>query len=152
MKEVALTKGKTALVDDEDLWMFLNHNWNCTKHGYVCRNYFENGKWKCHRMHRMVMNARDGELVDHINRNRLDNRKCNLRIVNKSQNAANKAAHRNNKLGMRGVHFHPGTGKFRAVLGSEGKRISLGLYPTPQEAHSAYCKAATKKWGEYFSA
>lgn len=152
MKLLPISKGQFAIVDDEDFDVLKNWKWKFTKQGYACRNFEVDGKWGSHWMHRVVMKVEKGVYIDHINRNKLDNRKSNLRVVTTLQNMANKGALKNNKCGLRGVHFHPGTGKYRAVLGWAGKRMSLGLFHTKEEAHDVYCAAAKQKWGEFFRA
>jgi hypothetical protein len=87
--------------------------------------------------------ADPGELeIDHINRNKLDNRIANLRLVDRITNQRNRGANKNNKCGLRGVSFHSPTGKWRASLGYSYKSTHLGLYSTPQEAHAAFLAAA----------
>ena len=80
--------------------------------------------------------------IDHINHDPKDNRICNLREGSRSQNLSNqKKAHRNNKSGFLGVHFHPASGKWRAQITVKGDQRFLGLFMTPVEAHSAYLTA-----------
>lgn len=94
-----------------------------------------------------------GKVVDHINGNTLDNRKKNLRItddINRGNGKSKKKA-KNNTSGFKGVSLGNGSklNPWRAKLHTGGKHIHLGLYPTPELAHEAYCKAAIKYFGEY---
>lgn len=81
--------------------------------------------------------------ADHINRNNLDNRRCNLRVVNRSENVQNTKVRSDSRSGLRGVGLHPTTGRWRARIKINGKRFELGTYfPTKEAAYEAYCKAA----------
>lgn len=73
--------------------------------------------------------------IDHINRNRIDNRIENLREANRSQNQVNSGTYRNNRSGYRNVHFHKLTGKYVAEIIRDKKRRHLGLFLTPEEAY-----------------
>jgi hypothetical protein len=89
----------------------------------------------------------DGNL-DHINGNRADNRISNLRIATWSQNGANKGRQTNNKSGFKGV-CRTRRGGWQAQIKKDGKVLFLGVHKTPEEAHAAYCKAATKLHGAF---
>ena len=88
--------------------------------------------------------------IDHINRNRIDNRFCNLRKAVRSQNNINSGKHKNNTSGFRGVrdrtHLNKG---YQARIGVFGKYINLGTFSTLEEAYAAYIKAAGTHYGEY---
>lgn len=150
MKTINTSKGGLAIIDDEDFEFLSKWKWKLTKQGYAARNFEANGKWGTHWMHRIVIGAKEGQFVDHIDRNKLNNQKSNLRFASYRENMGNKTALKNNKLGVRGVHIHKQTGKFRAILGWDGKRISLGLFKTVEDASFAYASAAKEKWGEFF--
>jgi hypothetical protein len=85
------------------------------------------------------------EFIDHINGNKLDNRICNLRVVSKIQNAHNVGIRKHNTSGYTGVYFRKDRNSWRAKIGIDGKRISLGYYKTAEEAGRAY-EEATKKY------
>lgn len=85
------------------------------------------------------------QVVDHINGNRADNRFCNLRDVDQGTNVRNKGFdYVQNKLGFAGVSLDQATGKFRASVMYQNKKIRLGEYDTAEEAHSAYAEAKRK--------
>lgn len=95
------------------------------------------------------MGARNGEEIDHKNRNPLDNRRENLRYCTHSQNLANKSMQVNSKTGYRGVDFHKARGKFRARIVVKDRSIHLGRFNTPEEAALAYNIAAKEIYGEF---
>ncbi len=101
------------------------------------------------KIHRYILNSPQGKLVDHINGDTLDNRRCNLRVANQSQNQWNRKTNKNSKTGYKGVTLGARCKRYRATIGHEGKRIDLGLYDTAEEAHQAYVNASNKLFGEY---
>ncbi len=100
-------------------------------------------------MHRAILSIVDPSIkIDHVNGNGLDNRKHNLRICSVQQNGANRAANRNNSLGIKGVH-RTKYGKFRAIIKVNWRQVHLGNFSTKEEAHAAYVEAAKKYFGEF---
>jgi hypothetical protein len=89
-------------------------------------------------------------LIDHINGNPLDNRLCNLRVVNHTQNRRNSKRPITNKSGFKGVCFEKKPRRWRAYVYVNRKRIHIGYFDTPEEAHLAYCAAAATHFGEHF--
>jgi hypothetical protein len=146
--------GKTLLFDAADEQLVLAHKWHMVN-GYVQTETGSRkaGNRKMHRLHRMILQAQNGELVDHINRNPLDNRRSNLRIANKSQNGMNRGMQANNTSGFKGVSKNyknnKWTGKWVANICKNGQRRYLGLFPTAELAYAAYVKAATELHGEF---
>ncbi len=92
MKNIKLTKGHLAIVDDDDFEKINLLSWHyqpkCNT-GYAIGHIRVGGKSSTRRMHRMILNANNGDIVDHINGNGLDNRKENLRIVSHKLNCIN---------------------------------------------------------------
>lgn len=102
--------------------------------------------------HRLAWFYATGEIppeVDHINGKRDDNRLCNLRPVTFSQNSQNSKLNGANSSGHKGVHWHKGTKKWRAVIWVKRKPKHLGLFTDVKEAAAAYAKAAKKYFGEF---
>ena len=95
-------------------------------------------------MHRLINNTPKNMLTDHINRDKLDNRKCNLRSGNKSLNSINRCKPSNNKSGFKGVHLDSWTEKWRAEIKINGKKITLGRFNNKLDAVEARAKAEKK--------
>jgi hypothetical protein len=148
MKEIPLTQGKVALVDDEDYPHLSAFKWHLNA-GYAARSHPWDGKRRRTFMHDQLLPAPPGFFTDHRNRNRLDNRRENLRISTRSQNAANRRLPRTNTSGFRGVH-RSGRG-WAATITCAGKHYYLGTFDTPEEAATAYDKKALELFGEFAS-
>lgn len=151
MREIQLTRGRIALVDDEDFdrlnirkWYpsVKHHKKSPNEYYAVCRI---NGKQSL--MHRVILNAPQGLQVDHIDGDGLNNQKANLRLVTQSQNGCNRDKARKNKTGYKGV-FPSGNG-FRARIGLDYKKVDVGSFNTAREAAIAYNNAALRIHGEY---
>ena len=92
MKEIPLTGGNFAIVDDEDHERVSKNKWQLnSRHGVKDPIFYARAKinTKIVQMHRVILNAKNGQYIDHINGNGLDNRKCNLRFATRSQNLMN---------------------------------------------------------------
>lgn len=133
MKTINLTKGYKAIVDNDDFSELSKNTWYVLvgKIGtpYAVRTVYKNKKPVQVRMHRQILNAKKGDIVDHINGNGLDNRKINLRFCTHSQNMMNQK--RNTDVG---VSFHKGTSKWQAYIGFNKKRIYLGVFVNKKDA------------------
>ena len=150
MKTIPLPNNVFTLVDDDDYSYLSKHKWNVTPHGYVQRfDYSEYPKRSTVTMHRLIMGNPVESQIDHINGDKLDNRKENLRIANRNQNAWNVGKHSNNKSGLKGVYFHKATGKWASSIRANGKRKHLGLFDTKEGAYEAYCRKAVELHGEF---
>lgn len=143
VKEVVLSKGKVALVDDEDFEMLSKSSW-CVSDGYAFNTQLG-------RMHRMLLGAPEGVMVDHRNGDRLDNRRSNLRLCTNSQNQANRRVVRGVSP-FKGVTWQKrpsGRGMWKAVLIANGVAMYLGTFKTDLDAATAYNDAALKHFGEF---
>lgn len=153
MKEIPLTQGKVAIVDDCDYDLVSKNRWfyNSSGKGYAGRQLpRNNGKQREQKMHRLILGVADQDIhVDHINGNGLDNRRANLRLCSASQNRINSGLDRNNTSGIKGVYLHKETGKFCAVIGFNGKHKYLGLFPTKEQAAHARAMAEVELYGEF---
>jgi hypothetical protein len=149
MKEIQLTQGKVALVDDEDFERLDKFKWHYNAKGDARRNGPRGkGKREVILMHRIILDAPRGLEVDHINRDTLDNRKCNLRLCNRVENCRNKTKQSNNKSGYKGVSWHT-DGKWQVQICISGQRLHLGRYDCKHEAARIYNKAAIEYHGEF---
>jgi len=143
---VLRNSNSVGVIDDADMEHISKYVWGCDKMGYIfaktpyARKTF---------LHRFLLNTKAGMVVDHINRNPLDNRRCNLRECNQSQNVGNRSFSKNNTSGFKGVSFLKGLGKWAARIGIGNQRKHLGYYTTPEQAASVYDKAAIERWGEF---
>ncbi len=145
MKKIELTQGKFALVDDEDFEYLNQWKW-CVNHDYAVRNGIKNNARQSKIfMHRVLMNTPKGLFTDHVNHNKLDNRKFNLRIVTKQQNQWNMRKHKDSLSPFKGVSFIKKNNKWNASI--RGKHI--GEYDTAELAASAYNGRARKLFGKF---
>ena len=153
MKEILLTQGKVALVDDEDFEKLNRYKWyamQTKQNWYSVRNIRINNKQTLVCMHREIINAPINKQVDHINGNGLDNQKKNLRLCTHQQTQHNKRnPNKNNKLGIKGVRWCERDKKFQAQIEINGKEIRLGYFKNVSDADSAYRKAEKKYFGEF---
>ena len=155
MKEIPLTQGKFALVDDEDYELLIKNKWRVSI-GYATRNQITYSrelkkivKQHSFLMHRVITNAPKGTQIDHINGNKLDNRKVNLRICTNSQNHANTFLRKDNTSGKKGINWCKQTKSWRARITVNQKEIYLGRFKSLKKASEIYNSAATKYFGEF---
>jgi hypothetical protein len=133
--QISLSNGGVALVDDADHALVSRWKWRLAPNGYARRSTYRG----CMLMHRLVYgDVPAGLEVDHINRNKLDNRRANLRAVTHNVNQRNAPGGRNNTSGYKGVSYDKARGKWRAATKHNGRHILIGRYSTPQEASAAY--------------
>jgi hypothetical protein len=125
-----------AVIDLEDVEKVIQHKWYVTKYGYVRET---SGKFF---LHNLIMGVKG---IDHINRCKLDNQKSNLRICDPSLNAFNKNIRPDNTSGCAGVNKR--YGKYQAQISFQGKRITLGVFKTFEEAKSVRLDAEQKYYG-----
>jgi len=161
MKEIVLTNGSVALIDDEDFDKISKYKWTEHKEGTKQKSYAissvrdESGKYKQIRMHRLVLGISDPKLkIDHANGKTLDNTKSNIRVASNSQNGSNlDALVSTNTSGFRGVGLASGKARrvkpWCAKIRVNGKLVHLGYFASAQEAAKAYDAAAKKHFGEF---
>jgi len=145
--EIPLTKGFVALVDpvDSDLAVL---NWHANPKGYA-EKYDPVSRGKMH-LHRIMLSRKIGgallpdELVDHINGNRCDNRRSNLRIATAAQNLRNVKRHADNQSGYKGVTWNTRQEMWLARICVDYKSIHLGYFHDPLDAALAYDEAARR--------
>jgi len=158
MKEIPLSQGKMALVDDEDYAMLMGYKWcvRLANHGnlYAFRIELVNGRNRGIHMHRVLLKAPDHYQVDHINGNGLDNRKSNLRLCTQSQNMHNESQHSTNTTGYKGVRrdkrkLARGSRCYSARITVDKKSYSCGMFKTAEEAAHAFDEMAIRHVGKF---
>lgn len=136
--------GKFALVDDDSYDSLNKFKWSMSVQGYAFRGTGTYPEYKIILMHRAVNGTPDGLHTDHINSDRLDNRKCNLRTVTQQENMWNRSANmRPSKTGLMGAHEK--RSKFVAKITIDGKMRYLGTFTHPEDAHAAYLRARIER-------
>ena len=150
MKYIQLGRSpKKAVVDDDDYELLNQYKWHCNPDGYAVRNVWNSRKCKTISMHRFIINTPDGMLTDHINHDRLDNRRSNLRVCSLSQNHINLRNTINRTSGKRGVSWDKKSRKWRAQIELSGTKYHLGFYDEIDEAHQIYLNKAKELFGEF---
>ena len=156
MKKIPLTQGKFALVDDEDYERLVAEGKWIYHRGYAIRTKHIKkttpfGKWSKSviRMHRLIIDIPDGFEVDHINLNKSDNRRSNLRICTRTENILNRRIQKNNTTGYHGVTWNKRLQKFNARIGVNKQRLHLGYFKNELEAARAYNEAPLKYHGSF---
>ena len=137
--------GRSFLFDAEDLAKIQKCQWNISPDGYV--HGAPDGNTV--KLHRYLINAPKGKVVDHINGIPNDCRKSNLRIVSQHQNTMNKKLPKNSTTGYKGVCFDKSKGKYMAHIHPNRRMVFLGYFSDPKEAAVAYNKAAIRYFGEF---
>lgn len=155
MREIPLTQGKVALVDDEDYERVVVTNWCAVKSEggiwYALSAITTNGRRIYPLLHRFILNAPAGRKVDHKNRDGLDCRRENLRFATTSQNAMNMRRSRSSSSPFKGVSFvnRSLSKPWRAQIKINGKAIHLHLHTTAEGAARAYDAKAKELFGEF---
>lgn len=124
------------ICDIQDIQLVENYTWHLNQNGYARSSeklYF----------HRLIMNCPDGYIIDHINRDKLDNRRCNLRICKKIDNSHNMNMFSTNTSGHTGVH-QTKSGKYESTIVANYQTIRLGLFENYDDACDAYDNAKGK--------
>ncbi len=153
MKKIPLTRGKFALVDDCDFDDLSKHKWFCTRVGYAARNSRlsdDCGRGKLLYMHRILLGAQKGQEVDHVNFDKLDNRRCNIRLASSRQNKCNRPIRPNNTSGFKGVSWAKRERRWIAFVHDEaGRHKVVGYFLDKDAACAARCAAAKQYYGEF---
>jgi len=149
MAEIKLSSGNIAFVDDEDMPKIAGYSWYEVD-GYAARMTKRNeGKRKVLFLHRIILPCATGMVIDHINRNRLDNRKCNLRVTSRKNNNINRKRIEGASSPYRGVIWRPHAKKWKSYIKTDKKQHHLGYFESPEEAAMAYNIAAHDLFGEF---
>lgn len=152
MKEIQLTQGKVALVDDEDYEYLNQFKWYAHKDykspniWYAVRSEYTKGKLTMISMHWVIMNKK---LIDHVDTDGLNNQKYNLRHCTRQQNSQNKNVYKNSTSTFKGVCWNIIKQKWQTSIGYNSKRIFLGYYISKIEAAKEYDIKAKELFGEF---
>lgn len=150
-------KGYLVIIDDEDYNKIANGNkWQlhiCKSNPYLIYFYrflprAAGNKRPREYLHRILCQGH-GDIVDHVNGNTLDNRKCNLRWCSRAQNVQNKRKDKGNRSGYKGVSYYKRDNLYRARIGYNKKQIIIGYRKTPEAAYELYKAKARELFGEY---
>jgi len=150
-REIQLTKGLFAIVDDEDYERLNKHKWYANKINdiwYAVRNTRKNGKRMKVLMHREVLRITSTMEVDHIDHNGLNNHSNNLRKASHAQNSRNKRPRKKTSR-FKGVSWHKDRRKWRATIKVNYRSITIGCYTKEIEAALAYDESAKTYFGEF---
>lgn len=150
MKEIELKQTRsniklTALVDDDDYEELNKYKWHVNYKGYAKKG--RRGESPASTMHAMIVSVPIGMECDHINGDRRDNRRANLRVCTSNENMMNKKVYKNNKTGYKGVNFQGG--KFHASICLLGNKIHLGCFKTVEDAAKKYDEKAKELFGVF---
>lgn len=153
---MAYPRKSLVLVDLEDALILRKFRWSILNTGYAAAKFARRGKHKTFLLHRVIMNAPMGMTVDHINGNKLDNRRRNLRLATKSQNCINRPKYPRKGLvstsEFKGVFFSRDPKRikrWKAEVRHMGRAYYAGRYDTAVEAAVAYDKKAVEVYGEF---
>lgn len=127
-----------------------DQKWSMTGNGYAYRMTTKNYKQTIHYLHRVITGAPKGFDVDHVNRDKLDNRCSNLRVCSRGQNEANVSLRKNNTSGYRGVSWSKKDRRWHSRIQNGESYRSLGAYKDKMDAVRAYEKAAKEKYGDFY--
>lgn len=151
---IPITRGQFTIISHEDADL-AEMKWCARKsrgHGFYAF------RQKCKKnvdLHRTVLERKlgrsleKGEFCDHVNGDKLDNRRDNLRVATHAQNQQNRGKYANNKSGYKGVSWSSAANKWVAMIRINNKQTYLGIFDDPKEAYDVYCEAALKYHGEF---
>lgn len=151
-REIPLAKGLVALVSPEDFTLVSAFKWHMSRGGnryYVVRSAIKpDGKRYAQGLHRLLLNAPDGRVVDHISGDSLDNRRSNLRLCSNAENIRNQARRVSSKTScFKGVSYN--NKGWRAKITHNGNKIALGTFDDEERAARQYDRMARVLFGHF---
>lgn len=156
MNSLIALHGQYILIDEYDYYDLCQYTWRVMPNGYVIRSANQrrsDGSWlrTNEYIHRRILKIPTGNrhiMVDHINGDKKNNRRHNLRICNNGQNQCNSRIKITNKTGYKGVIWNKGA--YQASITTNKKHYYLGRFTTAEDAYHVYCDAATEIHGDFF--
>ena len=147
-KIICYRKGEAyeVLIDAEDVDKVKDYTWNVHSKRLYCYTLLNKSNTG---LHRYIMNAPEGMVVDHINGDTLDNRKCNLRICTQQENLMNRPKPKNNTSGRKGVYWDKTYNKWKVCIKINGKQKHLAYFDNKEDAVKLREEAEAKYFGEY---
>lgn len=155
---IPLTQDREALIDTADLHLVQPWNWfarvrkdrHPPNNAYAVRMDYDGPRPALVQMHSHILPPRAGLVIDHVNGDSLDNRRCNLRYATRAQNLAN-SLQATVKTGARlkGTRYIRASGRWIAQITKDKQVHHLGTFDTAEEAHAAYAEAAVRLFGEF---
>lgn len=142
---IPLTKGHFAVVDDQDFEDLFLYRWRLNSKGYAIRSFSVSGKEILVAMHREIMQPPRRMVVDHIDHDKLNNSRANLRIITQQQNLMNRRLFKNSTTGFKGVTYQHE--KWLARIEKDGQIIQLGFHTDLKMAALVYDCAAVRLFG-----
>ena len=148
-KRIKLWWGKWAIVDAEDYGRLSKYKWCAVDGGrsWYAKTFGRDGTVLS--MHRMVLDAPKGLIVDHIDHNGLNNRRSNLRLCTRKQNNYNKRPRKGCSSKYKGVSFCKKRNRFRVFINYNKKQYYIGVFKDEIEAAKAYDRKAREFFGEF---
>lgn len=146
MKKIPLGHGQFAIVDDEDYELVTQFKWHTMANSHSHHVYAATKL----RMHRLIVKPPPGYMVDHINGDTLDNRRCNLRICTNAQNQQNTGS-RGGTSQYKGVSFQVKSGRWMAAFQYDGVRYYCGMWETEEDAARAVDKKRSEVAADFAS-
>lgn len=147
MKIIQLTRGATTKVDDVDYRKLLNYKWHLNGEGYAASGTKNKGVPQL--MHRIIFDNPRGWFIDHINEDKLDNRRNNLRLCSNRQNLSNRGKQKNNTSGYKGVTWLSANKVWIAQIKVNGKNIYLGSFKDKEDAASCRWASSIEIHGDF---
>jgi len=153
MREIPLTQGQVALIDDEDYELVSRYKW-CAVYSPHSKTYYAASAVRDRdtaartrlMMHAVIMGSKS---IDHADHNGLNNQRYNLRFATTSQNTANQRIRSDNTSGFKGVSLDRRNNRWQSYIRINGSRMGLGSYPDPVDAAIAYDYAARELFSEF---
>lgn len=156
MKEIHLTQNKTTLIDDEDYqlvsqfkWRTLGYTTQFGKTFYAITTIIKHNKRTTILMHRLILNAKSHEIIDHADLDGLNNQRYNIRKCSNSQNNMNSRSRKGTSSQFKGISWHKRNRKWQAAIKLYGKQYYLGLFNSEIEAARKFDEFATQLYGKF---